>query len=120
MPDAGKPAPPINTSYKRNPWAGQCRFDTPGTYPFVCIVHKAPPYNMTGTIIVTAAPGGDADAARRIARRPDRHGDARPAGRRDGHTGGDGCAHAGASGQADGQPRQAEDHEAQDVRQERA
>jgi plastocyanin len=51
-------------SIVRRPWTGECRFDTPGTYEFVCTSHP----NMKGTITVlatatptpsaTAPPGG--------------------------------------------------------------
>jgi plastocyanin len=39
-------------SIVRKNWDGECRFDTPGTYNFVCSAHA----NMTGTIHVVAAP----------------------------------------------------------------
>lgn len=38
----------------RAPWATSCRFDTPGTYAFVCQVHSA----MRGTIIVAPDSAG--------------------------------------------------------------
>jgi len=41
---------PMPSSVKKN-WDGECRFDTPGTYKFVCSVHAS----MSGTITVVAA-----------------------------------------------------------------
>ena len=44
--------PPLPTGPLTN-WAGNCRFDTPGTYTFVCDAHP----NMTGSVIVTTEGG---------------------------------------------------------------
>jgi plastocyanin len=38
----------VPTPAGRAPWSASCRFDTPGTYPFVCQVHS----NMRATVIV--------------------------------------------------------------------
>src|SRR5262249_49084320 len=42
------PAPPLPIGPMTG-WAGNCRFDAPGTYSFVCDAHP----NMTGTVLVT-------------------------------------------------------------------
>src|SRR5262245_976742 len=44
--------PPLPTVALPAGWAGDCTFNTTGTYSFVCSVHPM----MTGTIIVDAAP----------------------------------------------------------------
>jgi plastocyanin len=48
---SGYPTPPA-----RAPWVATCRFDTPGTYAFVCQIHAS----MRGTVMVAseAAAGG--------------------------------------------------------------
>lgn len=48
--------PPLPTFPLEPGWAGNCRFDTPGTYAFVCQAHP----NMTGEVIVRPAPTGTA------------------------------------------------------------
>jgi plastocyanin len=57
----------VATAFPRSPdWSGECRFDTPGDYPFRCPVHDTPPYaTMRGTIHVVApqpTPTDDPDA----------------------------------------------------------
>jgi plastocyanin len=44
-------APPLPQYYEGQGWAGECRFDAPGTYTFVCGVHP----DMRGTVVVKAA-----------------------------------------------------------------
>ena len=55
--DGATPSPPYTAPSPPRvaPWVATCRFDTPGTYSFVCQVHRT----MTGTIDVvgTSAPG---------------------------------------------------------------
>jgi hypothetical protein len=59
------PNPPFTVPNRPSgpPWSASCRFDTPGTYSFVCQVHRT----MTGTINVVgtsvpASAGGDVPA----------------------------------------------------------
>jgi plastocyanin len=56
-------APPVPNPAARAPWSASCRFDTPGTYTFVCQIHPT----MTGSIEVTGdsestSPGGTVPA----------------------------------------------------------
>src|SRR3954467_2161390 len=44
------PVPPLPAAPQRPGWAGNCRFDTPGTYAFRCDAHAF----MTGTVVVDA------------------------------------------------------------------
>jgi plastocyanin len=47
---SGYPTPPA-----RAPWVTTCRFDTPGTYPFVCQIHPT----MRATVTVAAETAGE-------------------------------------------------------------
>lgn len=44
------PAPPLPASSLPAGWAGECTFDTPGVYTFVCQAH---PVEMSGSVVVT-------------------------------------------------------------------
>jgi plastocyanin len=46
------PVPPLPGSPDVQGWAGTCRFDTPGTFTFVCDAHAF----ETGTVVVVAKP----------------------------------------------------------------
>jgi plastocyanin len=43
------PAPPLPQFALPAPWSGECTFNTPGTYTFVCSAH---PVEMSGSVIV--------------------------------------------------------------------
>jgi plastocyanin len=62
--DPAECTPPLPEFPKGAGWSASCRFDTPGTYAFVCGAHA----NMTGTVVVqgsgtpTATPTGSPTA----------------------------------------------------------
>ncbi|MBE2314545.1 hypothetical protein DVA67_001045 [Solirubrobacter sp. CPCC 204708] len=45
------PAPPLPQFAQPAGWSGECKFDTPGTYTFICSTHPA---EMTGSVVVSS------------------------------------------------------------------
>jgi plastocyanin len=50
QPQAAMPIPPLPSYVQSAGWEGNCTFNAPGTYSFVCGAHP----DMTGTVVVTA------------------------------------------------------------------
>ena len=49
-------APPLPANALPASWSGECTFDTPGVYTFVCSTH---PTEMSGSVVVTDDHGGE-------------------------------------------------------------
>jgi plastocyanin len=50
------PGPPLPAYAQPPSWTGECTFDTPGVYTFVCSAHRA---EMTGTVVVRNDDGSE-------------------------------------------------------------
>ena len=68
----GGAVPPLPTNPSPMGWAGNCRFDTPGTYEFVCQAHP----QMVGQVVVAAATSTPTPIPQRRHTHADPHADA--------------------------------------------